>query len=189
MANLFEVPWRRRFEALIRPHLRELYTYAYRLCGNRERAEDVVQDLVTRLYQTRARLDEVEKLRPWLYKSLFRQYLNSRRSESRSPFGYLEADEAALDGLEDVHNTPETLTERHLQRVQLNRALYSLSPEFRDVLVMHDIEGFGVAEVAEILDIPVGTVKSRIHRARHNLRRQLSAGTPTGDSVFGEIEG
>ena len=189
MASLLELPWRRRFEALIRPHLRELYTYAWRLCGNRERAEDVVQDLVTRLYQSRARLDEVDRLRPWLYKSLFRQYLNSRRSESRSPFGYLEHDEDVLDGLEDEHNTPEALTERHLQRAELNRALHTLSPEFRDVLVMHDIEGFAVAEVAEILDIPVGTVKSRIHRARNSLRRKLIHGTLHDGSVFEEVEG
>ncbi len=189
MASLFEMPWRRRFEALIRPHLRELHTYAWRLCGNREQAEDIVQDLVTRLYQSRARLDEVEKLRPWLYKSLFRQYLNARRSESRSPFGYLEGDEAVLEGIEDERSAPEALTERHLQQARINRALHTLSPEFREVLVMHDIEGFGVAEVAEILDIPVGTVKSRIHRARNNLRSKLIHGTWADGSVFDEVEG
>jgi len=116
MVKLFQMSQRHQFEGLIRPHLRELYSYAYRLCRNRERAEDIVQDLVVRLYQGKSRLDQVDNLRPWLYKSLFRQYLNDKRSESRSPFGYIDGAEETLAELEDMGEPPEALTARHLQQ-------------------------------------------------------------------------
>ncbi len=189
MVKIFKMSRRHQFEGLIRPHLRELYSYAYRLCCNRERAEDIVQDLVVRLYQGKSRLDQVDNLRPWLYKSLFRQYLNDKRSESRSPFGYIDGAEEDIDELEDMGETPEALTARHLQQANLKQALQYLRPEFREVLLIHDLEGFSVQEAADILDVPLGTVKSRVHRARNNLRKILIQGTELVESVFSEIEG
>ncbi len=189
MVKLFKLSWRHQFEDLIRPYLRELYSYAYRLCRNRDRAEDIVQDLVLRLYQSKSRLDQVDNLRPWLYKSLFRQYLNDKRSESRSPFGYIDGAEEQLAELEDQGETPEALTAHHLQKANLKQALGYLRPEFREILLIHDLEGFSVQETANILDIPVGTVKSRVHRARNNLRKILIQGTESVGPVFSEIEG
>ena len=191
MVKIFEMSWRKRFEALIRPYLREMYSYAYRLCGQRDRAEDIVQDLVLRLYKSKTAIDQVENLRPWLYKSLFRQYLNNKRSESRSPFAYIESNEDEIAEYEEQHqNTlPEALTELHLKKANLARAMKCLAPEFHEILVIHDIESFNVRETADILDIPVGTVKSRVHRARNKLRKILVEGTDQKDSVLTEVEG
>ena len=191
MVKIFEMSWRKRFEALIRPYLREMYSYAYRLCGQRDRAEDIVQDLVLRLYKSKAAIDQVENLRPWLYKSLFRQYLNNKRSESRSPFAYIEAAEEEFEEYEEQHQSslPEALTEQHLQKANLLKAMECLAPEFHEILVIHDIESFNVQETADILDIPVGTVKSRVHRARNKLRKILVDGTEQKDSVLTEVEG
>jgi len=191
MGKLFEISWRRKFEALIRPHLRELYSYAYRLCGDSNRAEDIVQDLVLRLYQSKSRIDEVENLRPWLYKSLFRQYLNDKRGESRSPFGFIDDSEEIVDEYEANHQdaSPEAITEQHIQSANLKKAIFSLAPEFHQILVIHDLEGFSVKETANILDIPTGTVKSRVHRARNKLRKMLVEGTRAEEAVLNGVEG
>ena len=166
---------RARFDALIRPRLHELYSQAYRLTGSREEAEDLVQDLVIKLYENRTRLEDVDNLRPWLYKAMYRQFLNRLRSTSRSPFGYLDGNsEEELDAIEGGEKNPEKITEQHMQLQSLQKGLYKLNPDYQHMIVMHDMEGFTLTEIASMLDAPLGTLKSRLHRARNALRQELS---------------
>ena len=175
MSNIAFLQSRRtRFDALIRPRLHELYAQAYRLTGSREEAEDLVQDLVIKLYENRTRLEDVDNLRPWLYKAMYRQFLNRLRSTSRSPFGYLEGNEEELNAIEAGDKTPEKITEQHMQLQSLQKSLQKLNPDYQHLIVMHDMEGFTLTEIADMTEAPLGTLKSRLHRARNALRQELS---------------
>ena len=176
MAKLLFLQSRRaRFDALIKPQLSGLYKQAYRLTGSREEAEDVVQDLVIKLYENKTSLHEIDNLRPWLYKAMYRVFLNRLRSTSRTPFGYLEDDsEEELDAIENGAKTPDKITEQHLQIQSLQQCLRKINPDYQHLIIMHDFEGFTLTEIADMLDAPLGTMKSRLHRARNALRLELS---------------
>ncbi|WP_346840225.1 RNA polymerase sigma factor [Microbulbifer sp. SAOS-129_SWC] len=166
-----------RFTALVRPHLRLMYRMAYRWSQDRSESEDLVQDVLTRLFPRLDELAAVDKLGPWLVKVLYRRYVDLYRRRARSPIDESVAwssDESAFgDLLPDERNRYHQL---ELQRA-LNRALETIDDSWRDVVLLHDVEGYTALEVAEILDINVGTVKSRLHRARKKLREALQLGT------------
>jgi RNA polymerase sigma factor (sigma-70 family) len=170
-----------RFESLLRPHLADLYRLAYRFTGSREDAEDLVQDVLTKLYPRTRELSDVENLRPWLARVLYRQFVDNLRQYNRTPFAARQQstpgnDDADNDPLAALHgDVPEPAADvEQLQlRQRLQRALDSLSEEHRSVLMLHDVEGFTLKELETTLDAPLGTLKSRLHRARQRLRREL----------------
>ncbi|WP_237059237.1 RNA polymerase sigma factor [Microbulbifer sediminum] len=168
-----------RFTALVRPHLRLLHRMAYRWTQHGDEAEDLVQDVLTRLFPRVAELEKVDKLGPWLVRVLYRRFVDLYRRNANSPIDD-NAEPSADDALFDQRMTGECeqLEKLILQR-ELNRALFSIDSGWRDVVLLHDVEGYAVLEVAEILDLNVGTVKSRLHRARKKLRLALEAGTKT----------
>jgi len=162
------------FERLIAPHLDSLYRQAYRFTGSRHDAEDLVQELLTRLYPKVKELQQVEELRPWLARSLHNLFIDTIRSRQRSALGKSDPDsEAILEGVVDTKPGPEGTLGRHDQAQQITRALESLSEAHRDLIIMHDVEGYTLPELASIFDQPLGTLKSRLHRARKNLREQI----------------
>ncbi|MBB5211381.1 RNA polymerase sigma factor [Microbulbifer hydrolyticus] len=166
-----------RFTALVRPHLRLMHRMAYRWTQDRADAEDLVQDVLTHLFSRTDELDAVEKLGPWLVKVLYRRYVDLFRRRANSPIDEtavcISDDAFFQERLEDGRNRYQQL---ELQRL-LNNALFTLDASWRDVVLLHDVEGYTALEVAEILDINVGTVKSRLHRARKKLRSVLEPGT------------
>lgn len=166
-----------RFTALVRPHLRLMHRMACRWTQDRADAEDLVQDVLTRLFPRTEELEAVEKLGPWLVKVLYRRYVDLYRRRANSPIDEtapcVSDDHFFQERLEDGRNHFQQL---ELQRL-LNRALYTLDESWRDVVLLHDVEGYTALEVAEILDINVGTVKSRLHRARKKLKSVLEPGT------------
>ena len=166
--------WSKSFDALIRPHLKDMYYQAYRLLNNQSDAEDLVQDFVLKLYKNKPKLHEVEHLRSWLYKGLYRQFLNHIRNESRNPLNSRDYEDDELDEVSHHNPSPELLTEREIEIEYVQKALTELSPNHREIIIMHDIEGFSMIEIGDFMDCPVGTVKSRLHRARENLKQQLS---------------
>lgn len=165
-----------RFDALVRPHISYLYRLAYRFCGNPEDAEDLVQDLFIKLYPRCDELEGVEKLRPWLVTSLYRMFVDGTRRQKRSPLELID-DEVAFyetaDGSESESPERELAEDQHIE--QLQTAFQRMSEEHRVLLTLHDIEGYRLVELQEMLDVPVGTLKSRIHRARARMRRLLEA--------------
>ena len=166
-----------RFDALVRPHLTYLYRLAYRFCGNPEDAEDLVQDLFTKLFPRCAELDEVEKLRPWLVTSLYRMFVDGTRRKKRTPVELID-DEVAF--YETACSDAESPEQEHAgdQRIdQVQAAFAQLSEDHRVLLTLHDIEGYRLIELERMLSVPVGTLKSRIHRARARMRKILESDT------------
>jgi len=162
------------FEDIIRPHLKEMYYQAFRLLKDQSDAEDLVQDFVLRLYKKQAKLHDIEHLRSWLYKGLYRQFLNFIRDNKNNPLNNVDDNED--DGVESFAGrslSPELLTEQEMERQRVQVTLSELTPIHHHIILMHDIEGFTLVEIASILDCPLGTLKSRLHRARENLKDKL----------------
>ncbi|WP_323845835.1 sigma-70 family RNA polymerase sigma factor [Microbulbifer magnicolonia] len=166
-----------RFTALVRPHLRLMFRMAYRWTQSRAEAEDLVQDVLTHLFPRVEELAAVDKPGPWLVKVLYRRYVDLYRRRASSP-----VEETLPWSSDDAFFQERMLDERnHYQQLELrrvlNRALAELDDGWRDVVLLHDVEGYTALEVAEILEINVGTVKSRLHRARKKLKAALQLGT------------
>ena len=162
------------FEALVHPHINYLYRLAFRFCGNQEDAEDLVQDLLIKLYPKRDELEKVEKLRPWMTTSLYRMFVDGYRKKARSPLELIDDETAFYETTVSDDFTPDmTLAED--QRInEIQAAFNRLSENHRVLLTLHDIEGYRLVELESMLDIPVGTLKSRIHRARARMRDMLA---------------
>jgi RNA polymerase sigma factor (sigma-70 family) len=170
------------FAQLMREHVPTLYRSAYRWTGAADRAEDLVQQLLVRLYPRLAELRELDRLRPWVLRVMYRIFVDELRRERASPvqFGADPAAAAETASSEDEPwldpgPGPAELAERQLTQERLVRAWERLGEEHRVVLSLHDIEDYTLPELAEIMDIPLGTLKSRLHRARARLRELLVA--------------
>lgn len=175
----------RQFEELVRPHLDGLYRLAFRFTRKREDAEDLVQDLALKVY---SRLDELAALnnpRTWLSKVLYRQYLDKVRSQRRSHIRLVSdlSEGEALSAERVASPTPEPSVYISQQDVvaRLEAALGELGEDHRVLVLMHDVEGFDLNEIKEVVDLPIGTIKSRLHRARAKLR-QILGGDETESS-------
>lgn len=163
-----------QFEQLISPHLQHLYQLAYRLCRKQDDAEDLVQDLVVKLLPRTAEMAKVERLRPWLAKILYRQFIDHFRRNERSPLTLIsEMDEMLENHSNSASPSSESEIETaHIQQ-RLQQALQTLNHDQQTVVLFHDVEGYTLAELETILDTPVGTLKSRLNRARGQLREIL----------------
>ncbi|HEC18138.1 MAG TPA: RNA polymerase sigma factor [Gammaproteobacteria bacterium] len=168
-----------RFDALVRPHISYLYRLAYRFCGNPEDAEDLVQDLLIKLFPRCTELEAVERLRPWLVTSLYRMFVDGTRRQKRSPLELID-DEVAFYETADSGGgeSPDHELAEDQRIEQLQGAFERLSEDHRVLLTLHDIEGYRLVELEKMLDVPVGTLKSRIHRARARMRKLLASDPP-----------
>ncbi len=149
------------------------------MTGRHEDAEDLIQELLTKLYPRYKEMHEVERLRPWLIRVMYRLFIDQHRRQSRSPID-LAVDQGGigdaldpLDSLPSQAGDPERETEEAGRTRQLLLAISCLSEDHRIVLSLHDIEGYTLEEMQIILDCPIGTLKSRLHRARVRLRALL----------------
>jgi len=180
-----------RFTALLRPHIDIMYRMAWRWTRSEADAEDIVQDVLIRLADRVEEMEQIEQLRPWLLKILYRRYIDHYRSQQRSPIKH-QSDLADRTGgdhsntgqdsdpgtlLLDQHpDSRDDIQSLHL-RETLQAGLDQLDEDQRMVMLLHDVEGYTAMEAAEILDISPGTVKSRLHRARKKMKIFLEAGT------------
>ena len=163
------------FDELVRPHIGYLYRLAYRFCGNREDAEDLVQDLLTKLYPRRKELEKVEKLRPWLVTSLYRMFVDGTRRQKRSPLELIDNEVAFYETAANSDVTPDQDLAEDQRIDNIQAAFQRLTEEHRVLMTLHDIEGYRLVELQEMLGVPVGTLKSRIHRARARMRAMLES--------------
>lgn len=168
------------FERLLRPHVPALYRSAYRWTGAVDRAEDLVQQLLVRLFPRLAELRALEQVRPWALRVMYRIFVDELRRARASPvqFGAEATDDGAGAQDEawlDPGPEPAEVVEQQIIQERLLRAWEQLGEEHRAVLSMHDIEDYTLPELAQIMDIPLGTLKSRLHRARARLRELLAA--------------
>ena len=162
------------FEGLIRPYLSRLYRLAFRLTGTVADAEDLVQDVLVKLYARRAELSSIEELSPWLGRVLYNQFVDAQRRSKRRRLSLVDTDAYDHSATQDSPaSDPQAQTEQSLDISRLHEALQSLSEEHRTVVLLHDAEGYTLTEIQRVTGVPVGTLKSRLHRARARLREIL----------------
>jgi RNA polymerase sigma-70 factor (ECF subfamily) len=162
------------FEEAIRPYLAPLMRYAGRLTGGPDDAEDLVQELLLALYRKNIRLQDLDDPRSWLLKSLYNQFIDFTRKQSRNPgIPNAESFEVQMRDYSDESSRSEQLAEQADLQRQIQRALALLNPEQRALIVLHDMEGFTLNELVPVLEAPLGTLKSRLHRARDVLRKGI----------------
>ena len=174
LLNLFSnTPSPDEFEALLRPHVDHLYRVAYRLTGNPVAAEDLLQDVMLHFYPKYHELKNIDNVKSWLARSMYHLFIDNLRKNKRNPVTDA-VDESVLAVVIDQNKAPERETEQELMQRRLNAALGQLNQDQHDVVVLHDMEGYTLTELAEVMATPVGTLKSRLHRARSSIRASLS---------------
>ena len=162
--------------------LPDLYGAAVRLCRDRTEAEDLVADVVAKAWEARATLNDAGAFRGWVFRILSNTFVSSRRS-ARARAAHEPLEDAEGEGFslfERLHQpilmwwgNPELDFLNRLLREDLERAIDALPDAFRAVVVMVDVQGLAYREVADILDVPIGTVRSRLARGRSLLQKAL----------------
>lgn len=167
------------FVADTEPFMGSLYSTALRLSGNKADAEDLVQETYLRAFRSYASFKAGTNLRAWLFRILTNAHINRYRSRSRRP------DETELNDIEDLYLYKKLHNRADLGRSaedelmdlfsdsEVVNAVDALPDSYRVAVLLADVEGFSYKEIAEILDIPIGTVMSRLHRGRKSLQRSL----------------
>ena len=171
---------RRDFEEIAVPHLGALYGAAFRLTRNARDAEDLVQDVMLRAYRFWDSFERDSNCKAWLFKILTNTFINGyqKAKRSREVLTAAASEQEATDGVLVHENSmaqrdPEgILLDRSLSE-DVARALAEIPADFRMAVVLCDMEGFSYKEIAEIMECPVGTVMSRLHRGRRLLKQAL----------------
>src|ERR1700742_1675815 len=163
------------------PFMSSLYSAALRMTRNPSDAEDLVQETYLRAYRGFGGFREGTNLKAWLYRILTNTFINQYRAKKRRP-DQVDLDDVEdfyifrrLGGLEaaDAERTAQTAALESMPDDEVKQALESIPEQFRMAVILADIEGFSYKEIAEILDVPIGTVMSRIHRGRKQLQKRL----------------
>lgn len=167
------------FIELIKPFQDQLYRVAFRFTASKDRAEDLVQTTLTKLFPETKKLLALEKPGPWIIRVMHRQFIDDFRRYQRSPVSLIgdvkktDGEHSAADFINEVASEeagPEETTMMAEKRAKLQAAWLKMSTNHRIVLSLHDIEGYTLIELSESLETPVGTLKSRLNRARARLR-------------------
>jgi len=173
------------FDTLFAPHINSLYGIACGWTSDPHTAEDLVQELAIKVAQRLDEMHTIEKLHPWLVTIMYRMFVDNYRRHKNSPVVLVGSEQLqALENHEDhaVNFSDELETEQ--LKVQLKVALGRLDPELRATLVLFELEGYSLRDIAEIQGIELGTVKSRLHRAKEKLKNSIDLEPFTGESRF-----
>jgi RNA polymerase sigma-70 factor, ECF subfamily len=170
---------RKRFEDEALPHLDALYTMAIRLARNPDDANDLLQETVLRAYRFFHQFETGTNCRAWMLTILFNNFRNGYRKYSREqPASSAEEFDRKVEGeslrTDPAGSNPEALLSGHGMEGEVEAALGGLPAEFREAILLVDVEELSYQEVSGVLDIPIGTVKSRVSRGRAILRDVLS---------------
>ena len=161
------------FETLVLEYEKNVYNIALRMTGNSEDAADMTQEAFIKAYNSLQSFRGDSKFSVWLYRIVSNVCLDFLRSKNRRPTVSLsveddDGEDAQLD-VADESQSPELLLDRKLTRDSVRRGLDSLPPDYRQILLLREIQGLSYDEIAQALSLEVGTVKSRIFRARNRL--------------------
>lgn len=163
------------FQDLLMPELGALFRTALRMTRNREDAEDLVQETTTKAFSAFDRFEEGTNFRAWIFKILTNTFINNyyrvRERDKLPSLDEMEEESAfqpVFDGISPEQALLNTLTKEDIQK-----AIDIIPIDFKSVVILNLVEGFSYKETAEILDIPIGTVMSRLHRGRKILQKLL----------------
>lgn len=163
---------RRLFEDLAKRHYRQAYHISYRMTGSHAGAEDLTQEAMVRAFQSFHRYRRELPFANWLYRIIVNLHIDELRRRPKAWIDSVE-DMPGVYELPDVGSDPSDLVLSQEIDTRLQQALNSLPKDFRTAVVLCDIEGLSYEEIAEVMQCSIGTVRSRIHRGRNQLRRFL----------------
>lgn len=172
---------REMFERLMADSYRQAYNMAYRLTSNRSEAEDLLQETFVRAYRFFHRYDENLPFSSWLFRIMTNVHIDAVRRHSR--IRTVSIDQAGGEGArawelpDDAARADLSVMEDQLDE-PFQLGLRAMTPEFRTAVVLADIEGMSYEEIAQIMETSVGTVRSRIHRGRKQLKEHLETAYP-----------
>jgi RNA polymerase sigma-70 factor (ECF subfamily) len=171
---------KQRFQAEALPLLDSLYSGALRMTRNPADAEDLVQETMLRAYRAFDRFEAGTNLKAWLFRIMTNAYINTYRKKQREPQKISQDEVEEFDLYRELKNhdpaysrSAETIVLDQLVDSDIIQALDDLPVQFRLAVILSDIQDFSYAEMAEIMDVPIGTVMSRLHRGRKALQKRL----------------
>ncbi len=160
---------------LVHRYRGRLYNFVFRFVGEPETAEDIVQETFLRAFRKREDYKAIANFSTWLFTIAGNLAKSELRRRKRWRLFSLDRDEESDTGLDLPDETfrPDKMTESSITDVQIQRAIGSLSDNYRQVVLLRDVEGLSYQEISEVVNCPVGTVKSRVSRARLKLQQKL----------------
>ena len=166
------------FEKEFFPHLDALYNFAYHLTYNEDDSNDLVQETYLKAYRFAESYEKGTNAKAWLFKILKNAFINEYRRKAKQPSKVDFEDIVTYQDADDTKYANDLdLRQEIFQGMigdEVTRAINSLPVDFKTVILLCDIEGFTYEEIAKIIDIPIGTVRSRLHRSRQMLKEMLT---------------
>jgi RNA polymerase sigma-70 factor (ECF subfamily) len=163
------------FDVLVRRYKDQLLNFVYRFVGNRSDAEDIVQETFLRVYKNKHYYKEIAKFSTWVYTiagNLAKTELRRRKRHKIFSVSNFVNEERDYD-IPDREHSPERKVDSTIQENIIQKAIEKLPTKFKEVIILRDIQGFAYEEISQILNIPLGTVKSRVNRGRLKLQEDL----------------
>jgi RNA polymerase sigma-70 factor (ECF subfamily) len=167
----------KEFEKEALPHMDALYNFALRMAGDSDDANDLVQDTYLKAFRFFDKFEKGTNCKAWLFRIMKNTYINTYRKKTKEP------DKVDYEEVENFYENvkPSSTDSAHLEKEiydnllddEISTAIASLPDDFKTVIILSDIEGFTYDEIADFIDCPVGTVRSRLHRARKMLFAKL----------------
>ncbi len=166
------------FDTEFMPHVDSMYSFAYRLTFDEDDAKDLVQDTYMKAFRFINSFERGTNAKAWLFRILKNSFINEFRKKSKQPakvdYNEVEQYYNSDDAGEKITTDLRVETVQHMIGDEVSGALNAIPVDFRTVIILSDLEGFTYEEMSKILDIPIGTVRSRLHRARNMLKEKLA---------------
>lgn len=167
------------FDTEFMTHVDSMYNFAYRLTFDEDDAKDLVQDTYLKAFRFINSFERGTNAKAWLFRILKNSFINEFRKKSKQPakvdYNEVEQYYNSDDAGEQITTDLRVETVQHMIGDEISGALNGIPVDFRTVIILSDLEGFTYEEMSKILDIPIGTVRSRLHRARNMLKDKLAA--------------
>lgn len=165
------------FESTFFPYLNQLFNFAFSLVQDEDEAKDLVQDTFVKAYRFIDSFEKGTNVKAWLFRILKNTFINEYRRKTNLPFhvSLNELQHVDEDGrTEDfIHSEDYSEYYKNMMGDEITIAMDSLPLEFKTIIILSDLEGFTYEEMAQVLEIPIGTVRSRLFRARNSLKEKL----------------
>lgn len=167
------------FDGEFMPHVDSMYNFAFRLTFDEDDAKDLVQDTYLKAFRFINSFERGTNAKAWLFRILKNSFINEYRKKSKQPnkvdYNEVEQYYNSDDVDESITTDLRVETVQHMIGDEISGALNSIPVDFRTVIILSDLEGFTYEEMSKILDIPIGTVRSRLHRARNMMKDKLAS--------------